>query len=87
MYNRRERHPERVEGIEVASSARNLGTDLGNSSSVLAHIRRGSWCWRREWQIWCFCVVYRSCDRLLIGKTYWKSVVQPRVLCASSVVV
>ena len=33
-----------------------------------------------------FSVVYRSCDRLLIGKTYWKSVVQPRVLSASSVV-
>ena len=32
-------------------------------------------------------VVYRSCDWLLIGKTYWKSVVQPRVLSASSVVV
>ena len=34
-----------------------------------------------------FSVVYRSCDRLLIGKTYWKSVVQPRVLSASSVFV
>ena len=32
-------------------------------------------------------VVYRSYDRLLIGKTYWKSVVQPRVLSASSVAV
>ena len=31
--------------------------------------------------------VYRSCDRLLIGKTYWKSVVQPSVLSASLVVV
>ena len=34
-----------------------------------------------------FSVVYRSCDRLPIGKTYWKRVVQPRVLSASSVVV
>ena len=34
-----------------------------------------------------FSVMYRSCDRLLIGRTYWKSVVQPRVLSASSVVV
>ena len=33
-----------------------------------------------------FSVVYRSSDRLLIGKTYWKSVVQPSVLSASSVV-
>ena len=34
-----------------------------------------------------FSVVYRSFDRLMIGKTYWKSVVQPRVLNASSVAV
>ena len=29
----------------------------------------------------------RECDMLLIGKTYWKSVVQPRVLNVSLVVV
>ena len=34
-----------------------------------------------------FSVVFRSCDRQLIRKTHWKSVVQPRVLSASSVVV
>ena len=34
-----------------------------------------------------FSVVYRSCDRMRIGKTYLKSVVQPSVLSASSVVV
>ena len=34
-----------------------------------------------------FSVVYRSCDRLSIGKTYWNSVVQPMVLSVSSVVV
>ena len=34
-----------------------------------------------------FSVVYRSCDGLRMGQTYWKSVVQPGVLSASSVVV
>ena len=34
-----------------------------------------------------FSVVYRSSARLLIGKTYWKSVLQPRMINASSVVV
>ena len=34
-----------------------------------------------------FSVVYRSCNRVLIGKTYLKSVLQPRILNASSVVV
>ena len=34
-----------------------------------------------------FSVISKSCDKLLIGKTYWKSVVQPRVLSAAAVVV
>ena len=34
-----------------------------------------------------FSVILKSCDKLLIGKTYFKSVVQPRVLSAAAVVV
>ena len=34
-----------------------------------------------------FSVISKSCDKLLIGKTYWKSVVQPRVMSAAAVVV
>jgi len=34
-----------------------------------------------------YSVVGRACDRLTIGKTYWKSIVLPSVLNASSVVV
>ena len=34
-----------------------------------------------------FSVISKSCDKLLIGKTYWKSVVQLRVLSAAAVVV
>ena len=30
-----------------------------------------------------FSVISKSCDNLLIGKTYWKSMVQPRVLSSS----
>ena len=33
-----------------------------------------------------FYVISKSCNNLLIGKTYWKSVVQPRVLSAAAVV-
>ena len=33
-----------------------------------------------------FSVISKSCDKLLMGKTYWKSVVQPRVLSAAAMV-
>ena len=32
-------------------------------------------------------VISRSCDKLLIEKTYWKSMVQPGMLSAAAVVV
>ena len=30
-----------------------------------------------------FSLISKSCDKLLIGKTYWKSTVQPRALSSS----
>ena len=88
VYNRRGRgHPKRVGGIEVASSVRYLGTDLGNSRQCFGSYKKGKLVLTESMANLAFSVVYRSCDRLLIGKTYWKSVVQPIVLSASSVVV
>ena len=87
MYNCREGNPERVGGIEVASSVRYLGTDLDNSRQCFGSYKKETLVLAERMTNLAFSVVYRSCDRLLIGKTYWKSVVQPRVLSASSVVV
>ena len=33
-----------------------------------------------------YLVVVRACSRLVIGKTYWKSVVLPSILYASAVI-
>ena len=88
VYNRRGGgHPERVGGIEVASSVRYLRTDLSNSRQCSGSYKKGKLVLAERMTNLALSVVYRSCDRLLIGKTYWKSVVQPGVLSASSVVV
>ena len=34
-----------------------------------------------------FSIIARSCNKMIIVKTYWKSVVQPRVLSVAAVVV
>ena len=34
-----------------------------------------------------YSIIYRSCNKLLIGKTYWKSIVLPSLLFASAVIV
>ena len=34
-----------------------------------------------------FSIIGRSCNKMVMGKTYWKSVVQPRVLSVTAVMV
>ena len=51
---------------------------------VIIHIRRKSQFWQKKQQYLVFSVIHKSCKRPLNGKTYWKSVVQPRTLNASS---
>ena len=34
-----------------------------------------------------FSIIARSCNKIIIMKTYWKNVVQPRVLSATAVMV
>ena len=34
-----------------------------------------------------FSIIARSCNKIVIGKSYWKSIVQPRVLSATAVMV
>ena len=80
------RHSCKVGGVRVASTIRYLGTDVGDSRLCFQHYKKGRIGLAERMANLTFSVIVRSCDRLLMGKTYWKSVVQPRVLNAASVV-
>ena len=81
MYNCGEGRLEEVGGIRVANTIRYLGVDLGDSRVCFREYQKG----RVRLADITLSVIARSCNKI-IGKTYWKSVVQPRVLSAAAVV-
>ena len=61
--------------------------DLGNSGKCFNAYGKGRVALAEKMAHMTFSVVYSSCNRVLIEKTYCKSVVQPMIVNASSVVV
>ena len=87
LYNYTGIPMERVKGVAVTNSIRYLRLDMGNSWKCFSAYKKGRVALAEKMANMTFSVVHRSFNKVLIGKTYWKSVVQPRVLNASSVVV
>ena len=77
---------EEVGGIWVSNTIRYLGADVGESRVCFREYRKGKIQLAERMANLTFSVISKSCDKLLIGKTYWKSVVQARVLSAVAVV-
>ena len=87
LFNHDGTRPEEVGGIRVSNTIRYLGADARGSKMCFCAYRKGKIQLAERMANLTFSVISRSCDKLLIGKTYWKSVVQPRVLSAVAVVV
>ena len=87
VFNGGEEGGNEIRGMEVVKEVRYLG--------VLVSARRDCFRENKKEKIMSaermvnvtYSVVERSCDRLLIGKTFWKSVVLPGVLHAGEVMV
>ena len=77
---------EEVGGIRVANTIRYLGANMGDSRMCFRECRTEK-IQLGEIMESLTSVISRSCDKLLIGKTYSKTVVQTRVLSAAAVVV
>ena len=87
LYNCRAGKPDEVGGMKVVSSIRYLGTDVGNSRLCFGECQNGKIMLAEKMANLTFSIIARSCHKMAIGKTYWKSVVQPRVLSATAVMV
>ena len=87
LYNCRAGKPDEVGGMKVVSSIRYLGTDIGDSRLCFGECQKGKIRLAEEMANLIFSIIKRSCNKMVIGKTYCKSVVQPRVLSATAVMV
>ena len=87
LYNYREGKPDEVGGMKVVNTIRYLGTDVGDSRVCFGECQKGKMRLAERMANLTFSIVARSCNRILVGKTYWKSIVQPRILSATAVMV
>ena len=85
MFNYQGPAVTQMEGMEVVEQLKCLGVVVCN--------RRNCFCQHKKYKIqqarkmvsMTYSIIARSCNKLIIGKTYWKSVLLPDVLHASFV--
>ena len=85
IFNMKEK-PKEIEKIEVVDEIRYLGVQISNSRDCFKQYKDQKIRLAQKMSNMTYSVIARSCNKMLIGKTYWKGVVLPSVLFASSVV-
>lgn len=75
-----------IGGMQVVPGLKYLGVNLVNKRNLLEEHRRGMIEVVRRMSNMVNSVIEKSCHRVLIGKTYWKGVVLPKVLFGAEAV-
>jgi len=76
-----------VGGVKVVSELRYLGVTVVNKRDCFGVNRKEKMRLAERMVNMTYSVIARACDRVLIGKTYWKSIVLPTVLSSGDVMV
>ena len=75
-----------VDGIKVTGSMKYLGAVVNDGRQCFREHKRSKLLLAEKMTNVAYSVVARACNRLLLGKTYWKCVVLPSVLHGSAMV-
>ena len=86
IINRKEPGPEKLGEVVVVPSIKYLGITITDRRKHMKEYKEQKIKLARKMSGVTFSVIARSCNKLLIGKTYWKSVVLPSILTAGAVV-
>lgn len=84
IYNLRD-GPEEIEGIYVKKELKYLGVELINERNIYKNQIRKSIEKAQKLANVTYSVIGKSCNKLLIGKTFWKSIVLPTILYAINI--
>lgn len=78
--------PKEIENIKVVSTIKYLGVTINDDNNCFKLFKSEKIKFGQKMCNLAYSVIARSCNKLLIGKTFWKSVILPSLLFASSVV-
>ena len=85
IFNMKEQ-PEQIEGIKVVDRIKYLGIEIDNKRNYFKTQRIKILEKARKLANMTYAVIEKSCNKLLIGKTYWKSVALPSILYGINVI-
>ena len=77
---------EKFLGMDVVKQIKYLGVTVDDKRNCFQQHKKQKILQARRMTNLTYSVIARSCNKMLLGKTYWKSVVLPNILYASSVV-
>ena len=87
IYNHKEKiRKENIEGIQITDTINYLGDIIQNKSECFKKHTIEQMNKARRYADLMPAVIAKSCNKLLIGKTYWKSATLPAILHGSEVV-
>ena len=79
-------YPESIRGIDTTTTIQYLGVTVNNSRNCFTTHKKKMLEKAEKMANLTYPVIHKSCNRLLIGKTYWKSVALPAILHGTSVI-
>ena len=78
--------PDEIENIGVKINLKYLGVKINNTKNCFEDFKKEQILKARQLANMSHSIMARSCNRLLIGKNYWKSLCLFSVLCAAEVI-
>ena len=75
-----------VSGINVESEIKYLGLDISEKKDIFKNYKEKKIGAAQRMSNMTFSVIARSCNRLLLGKSFWKSIVLPNILYGNAIV-
>ena len=85
IFNLKEQ-PEYIGDIEVVSKIKYLGIEIDNKKNYFRSQRTNIVEKARKMANMTYSIIEKGCNRLLIGKTYWKSIASPSILYGVNVI-
>lgn len=81
-----ENQPQEIEGIKVTDSIKYLGLTIDNKKNYFKTQKRIIIEKAQKLANTTYCVIAKSCNKLMIGKTFWKSVALPSILYGTRII-
>ena len=85
IYNLKDQITE-IEGLSVKESLKYLGLSIGNKRNLFSKQKKDMITKAQKMANMTYGIIGKSCNRLMIGKVYWKSLALPSILYGGNII-